>query len=326
MKTKSFKSSLLLFLAAFIWGVAFVAQSVGMDYVGPFTFNAVRCFVGSLVLIPVIFWNQKRTAKKVDKDTLHDWPKESILGGISCGILFFIATSLQQIGILYTSVGKAGFITACYIVIVPIIGLFLGKKCSKFIWAAVAMALIGLYLLCITDGFSIGKGDLLVLVCAIWISVLIALVGLYLLCMSGSLTLTKGDALILLGALFFSFHILVVDYFSSKVSGVKLSCIQLFIASMLSAIPMFVLENPKLSSICAAWAPILYAGILSCGVAYTLQIIGQRNLNPTIASLILSLESVISVLAGWVILHQTLSTRELIGCVLMFAAILLAEL
>lgn len=150
--------------------------------------------------------------------------------------------------------------------------------------------------------------------------------GNYLLCMSGSLTLTKGDALILLGALFFSFHILVVDYFSSKVSGVKLSCIQLFIASMLSAIPMFVLENPKLSSICAAWAPILYAGILSCGVAYTLQIIGQRNLNPTIASLILSLESVISVLAGWVILHQTLSTRELIGCVLMFAAILLAEL
>ena len=323
MKTKSFKSSLLLFLAAFIWGVAFVAQSVGMDYVGPFTFNAVRCFVGSFILIPVIFWNQKRTAKKVDKDTLHDRPKESILGGISCGILFFIATSLQQIGILYTSVGKAGFITACYIVIVPIIGLFLGKKCRKFSWAAVAMALIGLYIVIvpILGIFLKRKVNL-----KIWISVLIALVGLYLLCMSGSLTLTKGDALILLGALFFSFHILVVDYFSSKVSGVKLSCIQLFIASMLSAIPMFVLENPKLSSICAAWAPILYAGILSCGVAYTLQIIGQRNLNPTIASLILSLESVISVLAGWVILHQTLSTRELIGCVLMFAAILLAEL
>lgn len=292
MKTKSFKSSLLLFLAAFIWGVAFVAQSVGMDYVGPFTFNAVRCLVGSLILIPVIFWNQKHTAKELDKDTLHDRPKESILGGISCGILFFIATSLQQIGILYTSVGKAGFITALYIVIVPILGIFLKRKVNL----------------------------------KIWISVLIALVGLYLLCMSGSLTLTKGDALILLGALFFSFHILVVDYFSSKVSGVKLSCIQLFIASVLSAIPMFALENPKLSSICAAWAPILYAGIFSCGIAYTLQIIGQRNLNPTIASLILSLESVISVLAGWVILHQTLSARELIGCVLMFAAILLAEL
>ena len=212
MKTKSFKSSLLLFLAAFIWGVAFVAQSVGMDYVGPFTFNAVRCFVGSFILIPVIFWNQKRTAKELDKDTLHDRPKESILGGISCGILFFIATSLQQIGILYTSVGKAGFITALYIVIVPILGIFLKRKVNL----------------------------------KIWISVLIALVGLYLLCMSGSLTLTKGDALILLSALFFSFHILVVDHFSSKVSGVKLSCIQLFIASVCSLGTDFIRRNPFL--------------------------------------------------------------------------------
>lgn len=291
MKTKSFKSSLLLFLAAFIWGVAFVAQSVGMDYVGPFTFNAVRCLVGSLILIPVIFWNQKRTAKKVDKDTLHDRPKESILGGISCGILFFIATSLQQIGILYTSVGKAGFITALYIVIVPILGIFLKRKVNL----------------------------------KIWISVLIALVGLYLLCMSGSLTLTKGDALILLGALFFSFHILVVDYFSSKVSGVKLSCIQLFIASMLPAIPMFVHENPKLSSICAAWASFIRRNpFLRCCLYPTDY--RQMKFKSNLASLILSLESVISVLAGWVILHQTLSTRELIGCVLMFAAILLAEL
>lgn len=292
MKTKSFKSSLLLFLAAFIWGVAFVAQSVGMDYVGPFTFNAVRCLLGSLVLIPVIFWNQKRTEKESAKDTLPDKPKDVICGGISCGILLFIATSFQQIGILYTSVGKAGFITALYIVLVPILGIFLKRRVNF----------------------------------KIWISVLIALIGLYLLCMSGSLTLTQGDALVLLCALFFSFHILVIDHFSSKVSGVKLSCIQFFVASVLSAILMFALESPKLSSICAAWAPILYAGILSCGVAYTLQIIGQRELNPTVASLILSLESVISVLAGWVILHQTLSTRELIGCVLMFIAILLAEL
>ena len=292
MKTKSFKSSLLLFLAAFIWGVAFVAQSVGMDYVGPFTFNAVRCFVGSLVLIPVIFWNQKRTAKKVDKDTLHDWPKESILGGISCGILFFIATSLQQIGILYTSVGKAGFITACYIVIVPIIGLFLGKKCSKFIWAAVAMALIGLYLLCITDEFSIGKGDLLVLVCAF----------------------------------LFSIHILVIDHFSPKADGVKLSCIQFLTCGILSGIPALLFEHPEFSAICRAWMPILYAGIMSCGVAYTLQIIGQKNMNPTVASLILSLESCISVLAGWVLLGQQLSAKEILGCVIMFAAIILAQL
>lgn len=289
MKTKSLKSSLLLFLAAFIWGVAFVAQSVGMDYVGPFTFNGVRCLLGSLVLVPVIFWNKKHTNSK---DALPDRPKDVLIGGISCGILLFIATSFQQIGILYTSVGKAGFLTALYIVLVPILGIFFKRKVNL----------------------------------QIWISVLIALVGLYLLCMNGSLSLTKGDSLVLLCALFFSFHILVIDHFSSKVSGVKLSCIQFFVAFILSAFPMFLLESPKLSSIFAAGIPILYAGILSCGVAYTLQIIGQRELNPTVASLILSLESVISVLAGWVILHQTLSTRELLGCLLMFIAILLAEL
>ena len=299
------KNSLFLLLAAIIWGIAFVAQSVGMEYVGGFTFSAVRSLLGSVVLIPLILISGRKNSANTAATKANSFVgssdgtvssirkrKDLIIGGISCGICLCLASNFQQFGIKYTTVGKAGFITALYIVIVPILGIFLKRKVNL----------------------------------KIWISVLIALVGLYLLCMSGSLTLTKGDALILLGALFFSFHILVVDYFSSKVSGVKLSCIQLFIASMLSAIPMFVLENPKLSSICAAWAPILYAGILSCGVAYTLQIIGQRNLNPTIASLILSLESVISVLAGWVILHQTLSTRELIGCVLMFAAILLAEL
>ena len=297
MKKMTGKNTLMLFLTAFIWGTAFVAQSVGMDYIGSFTFTCVRSLIGGIFLIPCICFLDKWRAKndgaeRQKKADRKEEKKNVILGGICCGLALCVASNLQQIGIQYTTVGKAGFITALYIVIVPILGIFLKRKVNL----------------------------------KIWISVLIALVGLYLLCMSGSLTLTKGDALILLGALFFSFHILVVDYFSSKVSGVKLSCIQLFIASMLSAIPMFVLENPKLSSICAAWAPILYAGILSCGVAYTLQIIGQRNLNPTIASLILSLESVISVLAGWVILHQTLSTRELIGCILMFAAILLAEL
>ena len=187
---------------------------------------------------------------------------------------------------------KAGFITACYIVIVPIIGLFLGKKCSKFIWAAVAMALIGLYLLCITDGFSIGKGDLLVLVCAF----------------------------------LFSIHILVIDHFSPKADGVKLSCIQFLTCGILSGIPALLFEHPEFSAICRAWMPILYAGIMSCGVAYTLQIIGQKNMNPTVASLILSLESCISVLAGWVLLGQQLSAKEILGCVIMFAAIILAQL
>ena len=241
MKTKSFKSSLLLFLAAFIWGVAFVAQSVGMDYVGPFTFNAVRCFVGSLVLIPVIFWNQKRTAKKVDKDTLHDRPKESILGGISCGILFFIATSLQQIGILYTSVGKAGFITAMYIVLVPIFGIFLGKKVRLLIWFCVALAVAGLYFLCMNETFRLNTGDFLVILCAVC----------------------------------FSVHILVIDHFSPKVDGVRLSAIQFLVAGIACGIPMLIWEHPELPGILAASMPLLYAGVMSCGVAFTLQIIAQ---------------------------------------------------
>ena len=212
---------------------------------------------------------------------------------IFSGILLALASSFQQMGIQYTTVGRAGFITACYIVIVPILGhFFLRKKCGATIWIAVALALAGLYLLCITDGFSVGKGDLLVMVCS----------------------------------LLFSLHILVIDYFSPKVDGVKMSCIQFFVCGFLCAIPAVFTEHIVLADIFAAWAPILYAGVMSCGVAYTLQIIGQKDMNPTVASLILSLESCISVLAGWILLNQKLSARELSGCVLMFAAIILAQL
>ena len=263
------KNSLLLLLTATIWGVAFVAQSVGMDYVGGFTFNMTRSLIGSAVLLPVIWFR-----------------------GLACGILMCLASNFQQFGIKYTTVGKAGFITACYIVLVPILGLFLKKKCSPFIWLAVAMAVAGLYLLCIKDGFSIGKGDILVLICAV----------------------------------LFSFHILVIDYYSPKVDGVKLSCIQFLVCGILSGIPALIFEKPEISAVLTAWQPILYAGVMSCGVAYTLQIIGQKNMNPTVASLILSLESCISVLAGWVILGQQLSAREIAGCVIMFAAIILAQL
>ena len=299
------KNSLLLLLAAIIWGIAFVAQSVGMDYVGGFTFNAVRSLIGSAVLVPlIVVLGRKSSAASAPSETVsHSGSanntasdiqkrKDLIIGGISCGICLCLASNFQQFGIKYTTVGKAGFITACYIVIVPIIGLFLGKKCSKFIWAAVVMALIGLYLLCITDGFSIGKGDLLVLVCAF----------------------------------LFSIHILVIDHFSPKVDGVKLSCIQFLTCGILSGIPALLFEHPNFSSILTAWQPILYAGVMSCGVAYTLQIIGQKNMNPTVASLILSLESCISVLAGWILLGQQLSAKEILGCVIMFAAIILAQL
>lgn len=294
------KNSLCLLLAATIWGIAFVAQSVGMEYVGPFTFNGVRSLIGAAVLVPVIFLlnRSKDTASAAADPSTSTTTSSSYktrdlwIGGIACGIALFAASNFQQFGIKYTTVGKAGFITACYIVIVPIIGLFLKKKCSPFIWTAVVMALIGLYLLCITDGFSIGLGDVLVLVCAF----------------------------------LFSLHILVIDYFSPKADGVKLSCIQFLVCGILSMIPALVLEHPQISSILTAWLPILYAGIMSCGVAYTLQIVGQKNVNPTVASLILSLESCISVLAGWVILGQKLSAKELLGCVIMFAAIILAQL
>ena len=188
--------------------------------------------------------------------------------------------------------GKAGFITACYIVIVPILGLFLRKKCTPLIWA----------------------------------SVLLALAGLYFLCIAGSFSLNLGDVLVFISALLFSVHILVIDYFSPRTDGVKLACIQFWICGLLSVVGMFLFESPDLTMIRMAWLPLLYAGVLSCGVAYTLQIVGQKNMNPTVASLILSLESCISVLAGWLLLGQALSPRELLGCLLMFAAIILAQL
>lgn len=286
------KNSLLLLLTATIWGVAFVAQSVGMDYVGGFTFNMARSLIGSAVLLPVIWFMGRNSSKKAEEAQGSGSRKDLLWGGLACGILMCLASNFQQFGIKYTTVGKAGFITACYIVLVPILGLFLKKKCSPFIWLAVAMSVAGLYLLCITDGFSIGKGDILVLICAV----------------------------------LFSFHILVIDYYSPKVDGVKLSCIQFLVCGILSGIPALIFEKTEMSAVLTAWQPILYAGVMSCGVAYTLQIIGQKNMNPTVASLILSLESCISVLAGWVILGQQLSTREIAGCVIMFAAIILAQL
>ena len=286
------KNSLLLLLTATIWGVAFVAQSVGMDYVGGFTFNMARSLIGSAVLLPVIWFMGRNSSKKAEEAQGFGSRKDLLWGGLACGILMCLASNFQQFGIKYTTVGKAGFITACYIVLVPILGLFLKKKCSPFIWLAVAMSVAGLYLLCITDGFSIGKGDILVLICAV----------------------------------LFSFHILVIDYYSPKVDGVKLSCIQFLVCGILSGIPALIFEKPEMCAVLTAWQPILYAGVMSCGVAYTLQIIGQKNMNPTVASLILSLESCISVLAGWMILGQQLSAREIAGCVIMFAAIILAQL
>lgn len=286
------KSSLILLLTATIWGVAFVAQSVGMEYIGPFTFNAIRCVLGGLVLIPAILVLKKKketgaeNQEKEDKKTL--WA-----GGIACGVILCIASNLQQFGIMEASVGKSGFFTALYIVMIPVIGIFIGKRPGIKLWFCVALAVVGMYLLCMKDG---------------------------------SFTIERADIMLLLCALAFSFHILVVDYFSPKVGGVKMSCIQFFVCGVLSAVGMLFTETPDISNIQAAWLPLLYAGLLSCGVGYTLQIVGQKGINPVIASLIMSLESVISALAGWVILGQVLSPKEILGCVLMFVAIIITQI
>ena len=275
----------MLFAAAIIWGFAFVAQSAGMDHVGPFTFSAVRCLIGGMFLLPVSLIFGRNEKEK--------WNKDLLIGGVLCGVLLTLAMNLQQVGIMTTSVGKAGFLTALYIVIVPVIGVFFKKKCSLAVWIGVGCSVVGLYLLCITEGtFRIATGDWLLLGCAF----------------------------------LFSLHILVIDYFSPKVNGVKLSCLQFLVAGILSSVLMFTQEAPTLPSLWDAKWSILYAGVMSSGVAYTLQILGQKNYNPTVAVLILSLESCVSVLGGFLILKETMSVRELIGCGLMFVAIVLAQL
>ena len=286
--THTARNTFLLILTSFIWGVAFVAQSVGMEHVGPWTFTASRSVIGALFLIPVIGLLDKSKPKE-------DRPKNNktlLIGGICCGIALAVASMFQQYGILYTTVGKAGFITALYIVLVPILGIFFKRKPRLIVWFSVLLALVGLYFLCMTD----------------------------------SLRFSRGDTLVLLSALVFSCHILIIDHFSPMVDGVRMSCIQFAVIAIVCGIPALIFEQPTLSSLIAAWAPVLYAGMLSSGVGYTLQIVAQKNYDPTVASLIMSLESVFSVLAGWVILKQALSARELLGCVLMFTAIILVQL
>lgn len=297
MKKAELGSAALLFLAAFIWGVAFVAQSVGMDYVGPFTFNGCRFLIGGLVLTPLALIRKKNYEKgdsfqRLSVEEQKKYQRTTLIGGICCGVAICVASSFQQAGIQYTSVGKAGFITALYIVLVPVFGIFMKKKVTSAIWVGVVLAAIGFYFLCITESFVINYGDVLLFICAIC----------------------------------FTFHILIIDYFAPKADGVALSCIQFWFSGIVCMSIAIFREKPDFSAIIQAAVPILYAGVMSCGVAYTLQIIGQKNMKPAVASLILSLESVISVLAGWVILQEVLTGRQLLGCVLVFAAVILAQL
>ena len=299
---KRLKGTLQLTLTSFIWGVAFVAQSVGMDYVGPWTFICARYVLGGLVLIPVIYlisqleYKQHIAAGKDDlpRTSLKDPQvrKNTLIGGLLCGVFLVSASLFQQYGILETSVGKAGFITALYIIIVPFLSIFLHKK--------------------------IGLNE--------WISALIAVVGFYVMSIQGKPSINRGDVLLLICAFLYSMQILVIDHFVEKVNPVAMSCVQFFVSAIVGGIGMFILETPTWSSLIAAAGPILYAGIMSSGVAYTLQIIGQKNLEPTLASLLMSLESVFSALAGFVILKQILSTKEIIGCVLVFTGVILAQL
>lgn len=284
------RGCLFLLITALIWGTAFVAQSEGMRYVQPFTYNSLRTLLGGVVLLPIIFLFRRF---RRDTDSRPVSRKMTVLGGICCGVLLSIASEFQQAGIAKTTAGKAGFITALYVVLVPLIGLFTAKKPPKMIWLCVAAAVAGFWMLCMKEGFSLGTGDLLVLCCTF----------------------------------FFALHIITVDRFCARgVDPTVMSCIQFFTAGILLTVGMVIFETPRLADILAAGGTILYAGIMSGGVAYTLQIFGQRETPPTLATLIMSLESVFAALSGWLILHERLSLKEGIGCILVFAAVIAAQL
>ncbi len=286
MKTRRqpWLGSLALMLTALIWGSAFVAQRSGMEHIGPYTFNAVRCCIGSLALVPVmlLFPAKQRTDLR-----------ETLLGGVLCGLTIFIATNLQQLALVDTDAGKAGFITTFYIVLVPVLNLLRGRRCGPGSWIAVAIALAGLYFLCMSsDSFRLQRGDMMLMLCA----------------------------------LFYAVQILLVDRFAPHADSLQLSSIQFAVCGLLTLIPAFLLEKPEAAALCRGWFPLLYTGILSCGVAYTLQIVGQKRLRPALASLIMSMESVFALLAGRIILREKLSGRQLLGCGLVLAAVLLAQL
>lgn len=308
------KQSLLLLLAASIWGVAFVAQSEGMKNVGPLTFNGVRNIIGAAVLVPVIILLSKRNNSVKTSDVgaggrvLSKFITKKnvlIIGGICCGVVYCVASTLQQIAIKDTDVGKAGFITAMYIVMVPIISVLFKKKSPIWVYFSVILAFVGFFVMCMN--FTVGFNGMIPT-------------------LAGDFGIGKPEILLIISAFCFSLHILVIDYFSPKTDGVKLSCLQFLVCGIINGTMMFIFENPTIGNITKAGLPILYAGVMSCGIAYTLQIVGQKGMNPTVASLILSLESVVSIIAGWLLLGEKLSEKELIGCAIIFVATIIAQI
>ena len=296
MKHNQVRQVVFPLLTALIWGTAFVAQDICADHMGPMTFNATRFFIAFLALLVIVFLFRRSKDNDSGQSAVRNRQdrRSLLLGGFCCGSALALGSYLQQAGMTAgTDAGKAGFLTALYIVLVPIFGLFLHKKVSLPVWISVGLAVVALYLLCITDGFSaIAPGDLLLLGCA------------------------AG----------FAVHILVCDHFTQFVDGMKLSCIQFLVASAWSAVGMILLEEPTWASLAACVLPILYVGVCSSGVGYTLQILAQKDSNPTVVTLLLSMESVFAVLAGAVLLHQQMSLREYLGCALMLAAVILAQI
>lgn len=293
VKINRVRQNVFPLLAAFIWGTAFVAQSVSADHIGAFTFNAARSVIAFIFLFILCAILRKRKLKIAKAENATPiLTKDLVIGGLGCGTALTVAAFFQQKGLETTTSGKAGFITALYIVIVPILGIFLKKKAPKIIWLSILLAVAGLYCLCITEGFSITSGDFYILLCAF--------------CFSG--------------------HILIIDYFTQRVDGTELSCAQFLVVTVLSSIGMILTETVSVEAILICIGPILYVGVFSSGVAYTLQILAQKDSDPTVVSLLLSLESVFATIAGAVILHDRMSEKEYLGCILMLGAVVLAQL
>lgn len=287
LKAKALKAEFLLLIAAVIWGSAFVAQRMGMAHVGPFTYNGVRFLLGALSLLPLLLLTTRRAAAT----PTSRW--SMIGGGLFAGLLLFAGASLQQVGLVYTTAGKAGFITGLYVVIVPLLGLLWGQHTPRNTWIGAMLAMFGLYLLTVTE----------------------------------ALTLGQGDSLVLIGALFWSGHVLVIGWLSGRyIEPVLLACLQFIVCGVLSFIVALVFEPINVAGLQGAAWPILYGGLLSVGVAYTLQVVAQRDAPPAHAAIILSLETVFAALTGWLVLQETLSERALLGCGLMFAGMLLSQL
>lgn len=289
MKRPKLFGNTLLLLASLIWGLAFVAQRVGMDHIGPYTFTAARSILAAIVVGLIYALVPKKSESENQKAKKHD----TLMGGILCGVILAIASTLQQIGLVHTSAGKAGFITAMYMLLVPVFNMILFRKKSPWlVWIAVIVGIVGMYLMCIKEGFNLEEGDAYVAACA----------------------------------LFYCFHILCADRYTENGDPIGISAIQFATTAVITTIIAFIVETPSWDQVVSAAIPILYCGIMSSGVAFTFQILGQKYSEPATASILMSMESVFAMIAGMLILGERLSTKEAIGCVGMFAAVILVQL